>query len=49
MSLKENKDKTAEEKRKETERAAEQLGFELEPLFEDDMKPVIPEKDNAEE
>ena len=35
MSLKQNKDKTAEEKKKETEWASEQLGFELEPLFED--------------
>ena len=36
MSLKQNKNKTAEEKREETRWAAEQLGFELEPLFEDD-------------
>jgi len=49
MSLKQNKDKTAEERRKEIEWAAEQLGFELEPLFEDDTELVIPKKDHTKE
>ena len=36
MSLKQNKNKTAEEKREETRWASEQLGFALESLFDDD-------------
>lgn len=40
MSLKQNKNKTAEEKREETRWAAEQLGFALEPLFENDDSPL---------
>ncbi|MEK7604095.1 MAG: hypothetical protein AAB461_03210 [Patescibacteria group bacterium] len=45
MSLKQNKNKTAEEKREETGWAAEQLGFALEPLFEDDdiIRNAIPQ------
>ena len=40
MSLKQNKDKTAEEKKKETEWAEQQLGFELDPLFEDNENSI---------
>lgn len=36
MSLKQNKDKIVEEKKRETKWAEEQLGIELEPLFDDE-------------
>ena len=49
MALKQNKDKTPEEKRKETECAAEQLGIELEPLFEDEEETATPEKNDTKE
>ena len=47
MSLKQNKDKTPEEKEEELQQAAKQLGFEIEPFFEDKEEPVKSEKDEV--
>lgn len=52
MALKQNKDKTAEEKVEETKFAEEQLGIELETLFDDTEEKTMPstqlEGDNKE-